>query len=150
MNIFTQWYKFFRMTNVLIMVITFYLIRILVIIPYANAFEIALTFNNLHFSLLIIVTMLSASAGNIVNDIYDVEIDQINKPKKVFINRIISKQNAWNLYFVLNIIAMVLIFWVYTQIDWFLIWMYPFGFFLTWSMLWLYSYRYKKSVLIHV
>lgn len=148
MNIFTQWYKFFRMTNVLIMVITFYLIRILVIIPYANAFEIALTFNNLHFSLLIIVTMLSASAGNIVNDIYDVEIDQINKPKKVFINRIISKQNAWNLYFVLNIIAMILIFWVYTQIDWFLIWMYPFGFFLTWSMLWLYSYRYKKSVLI--
>jgi hypothetical protein len=50
--------------------------------------------------------------------------------------------------FVLNAIAMALIFWVYFQIDWFLIWMYSFGLFLTWSMLWLYSYRYKKSVLI--
>ena len=143
-----QWYKFLRMTNVLIMVITFYLIRILVVIPYANAFDVALTFNDWHFTLLIIVTMLSASAGNIVNDIYDVEIDQINKPDKVFINRIISKKNAWRLYFGLNAVAMLLIFWVYSQIDWFLIWMYPFGFFLTWSMLWLYSYRYKKSVLI--
>lgn len=143
-----QWYKFLRMTNILIMVITFYLIRILVVVPYANAFDIALTFDDWHFIVLIIVTMLSASAGNIVNDIYDVEIDQVNKPKKVFINRIVSKKNAWRLYFVLNGIAMALIFWVYFQIDWFLIWMYPFGFFLTWSMLWLYSYRYKKSVLI--
>lgn len=143
-----QWYKFLRMTNILIMVITFYLIRILVVVPYANAFDIVLTFNDWHFIILIIVTMLSASAGNIVNDIYDVEIDEINKPDKVFINKIISKENAWQLYFVLNGVAMILIFWVYFQIDWFLIWMYPFGFFLTWSMLWLYSYHYKKSVLI--
>lgn len=148
MNTFIQWYRFLRATNILIMVITFYLIRILVVLPYSNAFDIALIFNDWHFTMLIIVTMLSASAGNIVNDIYDVEIDQINKPNKVFINRIISKKNAWRLYFALNTIAMVLIFWVYSQIDWFLIWMYPFGFFLTWSMLWLYSYRYKKSVLI--
>lgn len=136
------------MTNILIMVITFYLIRILVVVPYANAFDTALTFNNLHFIVLIIVTMLSAGEGNIVNNIYDVEIDQVNKPEKVFINRIVYKKNAWRFYFVMNAIAMALIFWVYFQIDWFLIWMYPFGLFLTWSMLWLYSYRYKKSVLI--
>jgi 4-hydroxybenzoate polyprenyltransferase len=143
-----QWYKFLRMTNILIMVITFYLIRLLVLIPYANAFEVALIFNDWNFTLLIIVTMLSASAGNIVNDIYDVKIDEINKPEKVFVHRIISAQNAWRLYLGLNVVALILIFCVYSSIDWFLIWMYPFGFFLTWGMLWLYSYRYKKSVLI--
>jgi 4-hydroxybenzoate polyprenyltransferase len=77
------------------MVITFCLIRILVVVPYANAFDTALTFNDWHFIVLIIVTMLSASAGNIVNNIYDVEIDQVNKPEKVFINRIVYKKNAW-------------------------------------------------------
>lgn len=127
---------------------TFYLIRMLVLVPYAESYGVELLFNDWHFLLLVIVTALTASAGNIVNDIYDVEIDQINKPNKVFINRIISKQRAWQIFYVLNCMAMLLIFWVYFEIDWFLIWMYPFGFFLTWSMLWLYSAYFKKSVLI--
>lgn len=143
-----QWYKFLRTTNLLIMVITFYLIKYLVLVPYAVQFDVELLFNDWNFLLLVIVTMLTASAGNIVNDIYDVDIDQINKPEKVFINRLISKKNAWRLFFTLNGLAMILIFIVYSNIDWFLIWMYPFGFFLTWSMLWLYSYRYKKSVIV--
>jgi 4-hydroxybenzoate polyprenyltransferase len=119
----------------------------LVLIPYAEHFEIEPIFSDFHFTILIIVTALTASAGNIINDIYDIKIDQVNKPKKVFINQIISESSAFRLYIALNTISMGLIFWVYSQIDWFLIWMYPFGFFLTWSMLWLYSYRYKKSVL---
>ena len=143
-----QWYKFFRMTNVLIILITFYLIRMLVVVPYANAFEVELIFNDWHFMIWVVVTMLSTISGNIINDIYDIEIDQVNKPNKVFINQLISKKNAWRLYFSLNTIAMFLVFWIYFHVDWFLIWMYPLVFFLAWTVLWLYSYRYKKSVLI--
>ncbi|MGB0861787.1 MAG: geranylgeranylglycerol-phosphate geranylgeranyltransferase [Saprospiraceae bacterium] len=142
-----KWFQFLRLANILIMVMTFYLIRILVLVPYAEFSEIDLVFSDFHFTILIIVTALTASAGNIINDIYDLKIDQINKPNKIFINQIITERNAFRLYILLNIVSMALIFWVYSQIDWFLIWMYPFGFFLTWSMLWLYSYRYKKSVL---
>ena len=74
-----QWYKFLRTTNLLIMVITFYLIKYLVLVPYAVQFDVDLLFSDWNFLLLVIVTMLTASAGNIVNDIYDVDIDQVNK-----------------------------------------------------------------------
>lgn len=142
-----QWYKFFRMTNVLIILITFYLIRILVVVPLAKVHGLELVFNDWHFMIWAIVTVLAAIAGNIINDIYDVEIDQINKPDKVFINQLISKKNAWRLYFSLNALASFLVLWLYYQIDWSLIWVYPVVFFLAWIVLWLYSYRYKKSVL---
>lgn len=147
MIILKKWFQFLRLINILIMVMTFYLIRILVLIPYAENFGVEPIFSDFHFTILVIVTALTASAGNIINDIYDIKIDQINKPNKVFINQIISEFAAFRLYILLNITSLALIFWVYSQIDWFLIWMYPFGFFLTWSMLWLYSYKYKKSVL---
>lgn len=148
MSLFKNWYKFLRLTNILIMVLTFYLIRGLVLLPYAEKFAVTPVFDSWNFALLVLVTALTASAGNIVNDIYDVAIDQVNKPNKVFIPNLVTEKTAWRIYFALNTVAMFLIFAVYFSIDWFLIWMYPFGFFLTWIMLWLYSYRYKKSVLV--
>ncbi len=143
-----EWFKFVRLVNILIMAMTFYLIRMLVLEPYAQRHSVELVFQHWHFLVLVIVTALTAAAGNIVNDIYDIEIDKINKPNKVFIPQIVSKTGAWRIFYTFNVLAMLLIFWVYSDIDWLLIWMYPFGFFLTWSMLWLYSARFKKSVLI--
>ena len=141
------WLKFIRATNLIIMVITFYLIRGFVWRSFANDLGGEAVIDDLSFLVLVIVTLLVAAAGNIVNDIYDIEIDQINKPDKIFINKIISKKGAWQVYFVLNGLALGLIVWLFFRIDWFLIWMYPFGYILAVSMLWLYSYKYKKSVL---
>lgn len=45
------------------------------------------------------------AAGNIINDLFDVRADRINKPNKVFINRLIGDDEALYLYFVLNTIA---------------------------------------------
>ncbi|MFM6982715.1 MAG: geranylgeranylglycerol-phosphate geranylgeranyltransferase [Chitinophagaceae bacterium] len=53
--------------------------------------------------LLIIPAVLTAAAGYVVNDIYDVETDKINKPEKLLIDVRISKSNAWKLYALLNI-----------------------------------------------
>ena len=147
MKVLKKWFQFFRLGNVIIMLLTFYLIRYCVSKPYANQYNINLIFNEFNFILLVCVTALTAMAGYVVNNIYDAELDKINKPTQSFIESLITRSNAWKLFFGLNLAATFLIFRVYFSIDWFLIWMYPFGFFLTWGMLWLYSFRYKKSVL---
>jgi len=49
---------------------------------------------------------LVAGAGYIINDYYDQEIDQINKPHKRLIGVRISEKNALLLYVILNFIAL--------------------------------------------
>lgn len=49
------------------------------------------------------------SAGNIVNDILDQDIDQVNKPDKRIVGVYIKEQTAWCSYWVLNSLALVLV-----------------------------------------
>jgi 4-hydroxybenzoate polyprenyltransferase len=59
----------------------------------------------LQFALLVIATICIAAAGNIINDIYDVEIDRINKPNKVLIGKSISESKANRLFIIFNVIG---------------------------------------------
>ena len=43
-----------------------------------------------------------AGAGNIINDIYDIETDKISHPKRVLVIGEITKKKAWYLYLTLN------------------------------------------------
>ena len=49
-----------------------------------------------------------AAAGNVINDVQDYEIDLINKPDKVIIEKHLSKYGANVLYVVLNVLALML------------------------------------------
>ncbi len=60
------------------------------------------------FSVLCCGTLLITAAGYLINDIYDEEIDKINKPDKLYIGKFISKKNALNIYISLNITALLL------------------------------------------
>ena len=52
--------------------------------------------------------MIITAAGYLINDIYDEEIDKINKPDKLYIGKSISQKNALNIYIILNITALLL------------------------------------------
>lgn len=73
--------------------------------------------NDFDFALLIIATICIAAAGNIINDIYDVEIDKINKPNKVLIGTIISERIANLWYMLLNITGVGLGFYLSNSIN---------------------------------
>ncbi|GCD79511.1 prenyltransferase [Schleiferia thermophila] len=64
--------------------------------------------SHFQFALGIIATILLMAAGYIVNDIFDLEADKINKPERTFINKFISEKYAWNLYFVFTIFALII------------------------------------------
>ena len=85
-----------------------------VLIKYAlfEPFNVITTLSPLGFSLLVLTTLCIAAAGNIINDIYDVETDSINKPNKVIIGKQVSENLAYNLFFALNIIGVILGFYL--------------------------------------
>jgi len=56
----------------------------------------------LDFALICFSVLFAAAAGYLINDIFDVESDKINKPEKVYVGTKISKKNAFFLYYVLN------------------------------------------------
>ncbi len=71
----------------------------------------------LQFLLLVIATLCIAAAGNVINDIYDADIDLINKPKKVLVGKKISEKAAYNYYFALTIAGVVFGFILANKID---------------------------------
>ena len=56
---------------------------------------------------LILPAVLTAAAGYVVNDIYDVRVDQINKPEKVLVGQYISRRNAWLVYVALTLCSLI-------------------------------------------
>jgi 4-hydroxybenzoate polyprenyltransferase len=56
------------------------------------------TFNSFDFCLFVFTTLLITASGYIINDIYDIETDRINKPDKRIIQVHLSVSNAWHFY----------------------------------------------------
>ncbi len=75
-------------------------------------FGVQTTLNYFQFTLLIIATICIAAAGNIINDIYDVDTDFINKPEKIIVGNSISEKTAYNLFIIFNIIGVGLGFYI--------------------------------------
>ena len=68
--------------------------------------------NDVEFILLIIATVCIAAAGYIINNIVDQETDAISKPEKVIVGKYISETRAYNYYIALNIIGVLIGFFV--------------------------------------
>jgi len=54
------------------------------------------------------IYQLIAGAGYIINDYFDLAIDEINKPDKVYIGRGISRNGALIAYLIMNLLALIL------------------------------------------
>lgn len=57
------------------------------------------------YMLLILATILIMAGGYIINNIFDVDSDTINKPQNVVIDKYISEKAAYNLYFILTCVG---------------------------------------------
>lgn len=103
-----KYLKLFRYQNLLIVILTQVLLRYFFFEPYG----IEITLSDLGYGLLILATVCLTAGGNIINDIYDVEIDSINKPHKVLIGKSISEKTAYTLFIILNIVAVAIGFYL--------------------------------------
>ena len=96
---------------------------------------------NENFVILLIVTILIAASGYIVNDIYDYNLDQINKPEKVVLGKFLKSRNAIIIYMMFNCLAIVLSIFLCMKIEQEI---YILVFLLIIYCLWLYSKKLKK------
>ena len=100
---------------------------------------------NANFVILLVVTILIAASGYIVNDIYDYNLDQINKPERVVLGKFLKSRDAIIIYMLFNSLAIVLSIFLCIKIKQEI---YILVFLLIIYCLWLYSKKLKKYKII--
>ncbi len=110
-------FRFLRFPNLLIVALTQYLLQNAILLPAFRPADLSPTLGGFPFFLFSLTTMLIAATGYVVNDIVDVEMDLLNKPEKVFVNRLISKKNAWRLYFGLTAFGFAIAFYLAVYVE---------------------------------
>jgi len=134
-------FRLIRFRNLLIVVLTQVTIKFLLINSFLSNSAL------LHLDFIIYLFTLTAivAGGYVINDIYDIKTDKINKPRKRIIEKEITKSSAFKLYYTLNLLALISGFYVSYQIN--KLW---FGFIFLFLILslWRYSKKYKTAFLI--
>jgi 4-hydroxybenzoate polyprenyltransferase len=75
---------------------------------YLELIKIPLSLFYWQYALLVLATVLIAAGGYVINDIFDQETDQINKPNKLIIGKFISETKAYTIYASLTITGVAL------------------------------------------
>jgi len=126
-----------RYKNLIIVALTQLMVRLWLIGP-KNEWSTILTDPDLY--LIILSTLLIAAAGYIINDYFDIKIDIVNKPQRVIIGRYLKRRMAIGTHQLLNILGVLcglLVSYKVALVNIFSV-----------SLLWLYSERYKRQMLI--
>jgi 4-hydroxybenzoate polyprenyltransferase len=93
--------KLIRWPNLLMMSGSLLLIRYTFFVPLGIPYVL----DDLHFALLVLSTACIGAAGYIVNDLYDLENDRINKPNRMQIGVVFNERFAWNAFYALFLIG---------------------------------------------
>jgi 4-hydroxybenzoate polyprenyltransferase len=133
-----------RLPNLIILVLLQTLLRYSILEPLLYHGDPSAMSRWYDFILQIVATLLLASGGYVINDYFDIKIDAINKPGKLVVDRLISARGAIKLHILLNILAIIVGFYLAFRVRSFAVAMiFP----VISGMLWFYSARYKRMVL---
>lgn len=96
MNLSKKIFAYIKITRPLNVIIIFLVVVVAILISQSNQLEL--------YTILLasLTASLVAAAGNIVNDIYDIESDKISHPNRVLVLEMVSKKESWYLYLSLN------------------------------------------------
>lgn len=133
--------KLLRWTNLLFLAFIFFLPRFFLVVsealPHAlSAFE---------YFLLALSVVLVAASGYVINDVYDQEVDRVNKPERQTVGRTITEATAIRLFGVLAILGVGLGVFLSFRVGMpNLAFIHPIGV----ATLWLYAMDFKKRPVI--
>lgn len=99
----------------------------------------------LHFAFLVLASLFIASAGYIINDYFDINIDEVNKPQKMVVDRIIHRRWAIAWHLILSFSGVIL---TALALPFFEKWYLILANIACVVLLWFYSTNFKKSLLI--
>ena len=93
-----MFFRLIRLPNLIIVAVTQGLIYYQLLQLTFRKYSLSGTFSSFEFVLFAVATILITVSGYIINDIYDIETDRINKPDKRIIQVHLSVSNAWKIY----------------------------------------------------
>ncbi len=97
------------------------------------------------FIFLVLASVMIAAAGYIINDYFDINIDEINKPRRMVVDKIIHRRWAIAWHFIFNILGMLFTFFAFPLFSkWYLI----LANVICINLLWFYSTNFKKQLLV--
>jgi len=97
-----------RYKNLLMVFLSMFLTKYFLIEPFISTPLLS----DIDFIILTTSILLITMGGYLINDIYDIESDKINKPGKVYISTIISIKSGLFLYFLTSITGLILGFYL--------------------------------------
>ncbi|MEO6230816.1 MAG: geranylgeranylglycerol-phosphate geranylgeranyltransferase [Ferruginibacter sp.] len=102
MKLLSAFFRLIRWPNLIFIALTQLLFYYCIIVPSLPPAYYALQYKLTTpvFYLLVVASILIAAAGYIINDYFDINIDQVNKPDKMIIQKIINRRWAifWHLF----------------------------------------------------
>lgn len=130
-------FKLIRSKNLLIIVLTQYLVRYALILPMTKSFSL----NDVEFALLVISTIFIAAGGYIINDYFDTKVDRLNQ-RKVIIDNSIKRREAILMHLLLSLVGVFIGFYLGWKVG-----IIKLGFINLFSAtaLWFYSTNLKKA-----
>jgi 4-hydroxybenzoate polyprenyltransferase len=145
MKLLSAFFKLIRYPNLIYIGLTQFLLQYCVVAPLLLFNGESPSLSPLSFFLLSLSTVLIAAAGYIINDYFDINIDIINKPDKMVLDKIINRRWAMAWHTIFNMAGVSI------------------GFIVAWRMgqiylgftqvfcsllLWFYSTSFKRQILI--
>jgi len=112
MRLVAAFLRLVRLPNLFFILLTQFLFYYCILKPVLKNAGIEVSINQAQFFLLTLASVLIAAAGYIINDYFDVDIDQVNKPKKNVVDVIVSRRWAILWHFVLSGIGVLLSLYV--------------------------------------
>ncbi len=144
MNKILSYARLIRLNNLIIIALTQYLVRYCLLKPAFAVHHLENPMDELHFALLVIATLLTAAAGNVINDYFDLPIDRVNKASKITLGKTIYFKLPIFLHYLLSGLGILIglyLGWHVHSISLGLV------FVIVSIMLWYYSFKYKGLLL---
>ncbi len=120
MNSISGFIRLLRPVNLAIIIFTMYAMRWGVLFALTDRYNIKgqFEFAEFHFFLMVLVVVLLTSAGNMINDYFDLKVDRVNKPERVIVGRLVKRRVVMLSHHAFNILAVAItgyVAWLYDR-----------------------------------
>ncbi len=112
MKLLVAFFRLVRSLNLLFIVISQLLFHYCIVVPVFQQANAPLPLSMPLFILLILSSVFIAAAGYIINDYFDRNIDQVNKPRKLVVEKIINRRWAILWHMGLSLLGIMLSFYI--------------------------------------
>jgi 4-hydroxybenzoate polyprenyltransferase len=124
--------------NILVIIIAQYLASVFIIAP--NNLHAKQIVFDMNLFLIVLASALVIASGYIINNFYDSAKDLINRPRKTYLENMVSQQTKLSLYFILNFVSIFIASYIsFQSVVFFTAYIFA---------IWLYSHQLKRNVFI--